>query len=95
MRLLLVSNGHGEDLSGARLALALQQAGAEVKAVPLVGDGGAYRQAKVPIAGRTRSFSSSIAPGPVAPVLTIRGVVIRTSRRRHAQPPALGSRAGG
>ena len=58
MRLLLVSNGHGEDLSGARLALALQQAGAEVKAVPLVGDGGAYRQAKVPIAGRTRSFST-------------------------------------
>ena len=58
MRLLLVSNGHGEDLSGARLALALQQAGAEVKAVPLVGDGGAYRQAQVPIAGRTRSFST-------------------------------------
>jgi len=29
MRLLLVSNGHGEDLSGALLAQALQQQGAE------------------------------------------------------------------
>ena len=58
MQLLLLSNGHGEDLSGARLGLALQQQGASVKAVPLVGDGGAYRQAELPVAGRTQSFST-------------------------------------
>ena len=58
MQLLLLSNGHGEDLSGARLGQALQQQGAEVRAVPLVGDGAPYRQAELPIAGRTQSFST-------------------------------------
>jgi uncharacterized protein (TIGR03492 family) len=58
MRLLLVSNGHGEDLSGAQLGAALQARGAEVLALPLVGDGGAYRQAGLAIAGRTRSYST-------------------------------------
>ena len=58
MQLLLLSNGHGEDLSGARLGQALQQQGAQVRAVPLVGDGAPYRQAKLPIAGRTQSFST-------------------------------------
>ena len=52
MQLLLLSNGHGEDLSGARLGQALQQQGAQVRAVPLVGDGAPYRQADLPIAGR-------------------------------------------
>ena len=58
MQLLLLSNGHGEDLSGARLGQALQQQGAQVRAVPLVGDGAPYRQADLPIAGRTQSFST-------------------------------------
>ena len=58
MQLLLLSNGHGEDLSGARLGKALQQQGASVRAVPLVGDGAPYRQAELPIAGRTQSFST-------------------------------------
>jgi uncharacterized protein (TIGR03492 family) len=58
MRLLLVSNGHGEDLSGAQLGAALQARGAEVLALPLVGDGGAYRQAGLAIAGPTRSYST-------------------------------------
>ena len=58
MRLLLLSNGHGEDLSGARLGQALQQQGAQVRAVPLVGDGAPYRQAELPIAGHTQSFST-------------------------------------
>jgi uncharacterized protein (TIGR03492 family) len=58
MQLLLLSNGHGEDLSGARLGQALQQQGASVRAVPLVGDGAPYRQAALPIAGRTQSFST-------------------------------------
>ena len=58
MQLLLLSNGHGEDLSGARLGQALQQHGASVQAVPLVGDGAPYKQAQLPVAGRTRSFST-------------------------------------
>ena len=58
MQLLLLSNGHGEDLSGARLGQALQQQGAEVRAVPLVGDGAPYRQAELKVAGRTQSFST-------------------------------------
>ena len=58
MQLLLLSNGHGEDLSGARLGKALQQQGASVQAVPLVGDGAPYKQAELAIAGRTQSFST-------------------------------------
>ena len=58
MQLLLLSNGHGEDLSGARLGKALQQQGASVRAVPLVGDGAPYKQAELAIAGRTQSFST-------------------------------------
>ena len=53
MQLLLLSNGHGEDLSGARLGQALQQQGASVQAVPLVGDGAPYKQAQLPVAGRS------------------------------------------
>lgn len=58
MRLLLVSNGHGEDLSGALLAQELQRRGAQVAAVPLVGEGEAYRGAAIPVLGHTRSYST-------------------------------------
>jgi uncharacterized protein (TIGR03492 family) len=58
MRLLLVSNGHGEDLSGALLGQALQRLGATVAAVPLVGDGDPYRRAEIPVLGHTRSYST-------------------------------------
>mgnify|MGYP001175959400 CR=1 FL=1 len=58
MRLLLVSNGHGEDLSGAWVGAALQRQGTEVLALPLVGDGSAYRNAGLSVAGRTRSYST-------------------------------------
>ena len=58
MQLLLLSNGHGEDLSGARLGQALQQQGAQVRAVPLVRDGAPYRQADLQDVGRTQSFST-------------------------------------
>jgi len=58
MRLLLVSNGHGEDLSGALLGQALRQHGATVAAVPLVGDGDPYRRAEIPVLGHTRSYST-------------------------------------
>ncbi len=57
-RLLLLSNGHGEDLSGALLGLALQQLGHQVDALPLVGNGHPYREAGLPLILRTREFST-------------------------------------
>ncbi len=57
-RVLLLSNGHGEDLSGGLIAQQLQSLGVEVAALPLVGHGSAYRQAGVPVLGITRSFST-------------------------------------
>ena len=55
---LLLSNGHGEDLSGSLLASALRRRGVAVEALPLVGHGEAYRRAAIPVLGRTRSFST-------------------------------------
>ena len=48
-RILLLSNGHGEDLSGALLAQELQQQGHTVQALPLVGLGISYQKAGVPL----------------------------------------------
>ncbi|KKZ15475.1 MAG: hypothetical protein TH68_00145 [Candidatus Synechococcus spongiarum 142] len=55
-RLLLVSNGHGEDLSSAHLGQALVRLGAHVVAFPLVGHGKAYKRLDIPMAVATRSF---------------------------------------
>ena len=55
---LLLSNGHGEDLSGAALGSQLRQRGVVVEALPLVGHGQAYRQAGIPVLGPTRDFST-------------------------------------
>ena len=55
---LLLSNGHGEDLSGSLLARTLQQQGIAVEALPLVGHGEPYRRAGIAVLGRTRSFST-------------------------------------
>jgi uncharacterized protein (TIGR03492 family) len=55
---LLLSNGHGEDLSGAALGSQLRQRGVAVEALPLVGHGQAYRQAGIPLLGPTRDFST-------------------------------------
>jgi len=55
---LLLSNGHGEDLSGAALGSQLRQRGVAVEALPLVGHGQAYRQADIPVLGPTRDFST-------------------------------------
>jgi uncharacterized protein (TIGR03492 family) len=57
-RILLLSNGHGEDLSGALIAQELQGHGCRVEALPLVGHGRAYRQAGIPTRGRTREYST-------------------------------------
>ncbi|MEB3362596.1 MAG: lipid-A-disaccharide synthase-related protein [Synechococcaceae cyanobacterium] len=57
-RLLLLSNGHGEDLSGSMLALALRQRGVQLEALPLVGHGQSYRRVGVPVIGPTREYST-------------------------------------
>ena len=57
-RVLLLSNGHGEDLSGALVGRVLLKEGVSVAARPLVGHGRAYRQAGVPVLGSTREFST-------------------------------------
>ena len=58
IRLLLLSNGHGEDLSGALLGKRLMAQGIGVSALPLVGNGQAYHQMGIPIEGPTREFST-------------------------------------
>jgi len=55
---LLLSNGHGEDLSGALVAAQLIQQGISVAALPLMGHGNPYRQLGVPVLGRARSCST-------------------------------------
>ena len=57
-RILLLSNGHGEDLSGALLGRALSEQGHDVQALPLVGKGNPYRTAGIPLLGRTREYST-------------------------------------
>ena len=57
-RLLLLSNGHGEDLSGSLLGQALQRCGHQVDALPLVGSGHPYRDAGIPVVVNTREFST-------------------------------------
>ena len=55
---LLLSNGHGEDLSGALVACQLIQMGIAVEALPLVGHGTSYRQLGIHVLGRTRNCST-------------------------------------
>jgi uncharacterized protein (TIGR03492 family) len=57
-RVLLLSNGHGEDLSGSLLGRALRGHGVAVAALPLVGHGLPYRREGIPVIGRTREFST-------------------------------------
>ncbi|MCT0212173.1 MULTISPECIES: lipid-A-disaccharide synthase-related protein [unclassified Synechococcus] len=57
-RVLLLSNGHGEDLSGSLIGARLQAGGVIVQALPLVGHGAAYRQAGIEVLGATREFST-------------------------------------
>ncbi len=55
---LLLSNGHGEDLRAASLGCALRDLGLAVEALPLVGQGQAFRQVGIPVIGSTRDFST-------------------------------------
>ena len=57
-RILLLSNGHGEDLSGSLLAKHLIGKGDLVEALPIVGDGENYKKVNVRIIGKTKKFST-------------------------------------
>ena len=57
-RILLLSNGHGEDLSGSLLAKQLEKRGYFVDALPIVGKGIHYEKEKIKIIGKTREFST-------------------------------------
>ena len=57
-RILLLSNGHGEDLSGSLLGSALRTLGHEVTALPLAGLGRPYSQAKIQLLGSSHEFST-------------------------------------
>jgi uncharacterized protein (TIGR03492 family) len=59
-RILFLSNGHGEDLNASLVVKALRQASPdlEIAAMPLVGDGDAYRKLAVPIIGPTQKMPS-------------------------------------
>ena len=57
-KILFLSNGHGEDLSGSLIGNAFKKLGHEVKALPLVGHGEAYLNAGLKVLGKTKSFST-------------------------------------
>jgi len=57
-RILVLSNGHGEDLSGSLLAKQLINSGYFVDALPIVGKGIHYEKEKIKIIGKTREFST-------------------------------------
>ena len=57
-RILLLSNGHGEDLSGALIGKALRELDHKVDAFPLVGRGYSYLAARIKTRGKTKEFST-------------------------------------
>jgi len=52
VEILCISNGHGEDLIGARICIELEKLGFSAIALPLVGVGHAYTKSNIPIADR-------------------------------------------
>lgn len=58
--ILFLSNGHGEDAINCQILKALRVSGADVdvSAMPIVGDGAAYRRSTVPIIGPTSQMPS-------------------------------------
>ena len=57
-KILFLSNGHGEDLSGSLIGNAFKKLGHEVNALPLVGIGESYLKAGIKVLGKTKSFST-------------------------------------
>ncbi len=60
LRLLVLSNGHGEDVIAARIIQELQQYphSPDICALPLVGEGHAYQKLDIPLIGSVRTMPS-------------------------------------
>jgi len=57
-KILILSNGHGEDLSGSLIAKQFVKIGYSVNALPIVGKGNHYETEKIKIMGKTKEFST-------------------------------------
>ncbi len=57
-KILILSNGHGEDLSGSLIAKQFVKSGYSVDALPIVGKGNHYEKEKIKIIGKTKEFST-------------------------------------
>ena len=57
-KILILSNGHGEDLSGSLIAKQFVKIGYSVSAMPIVGKGNPYKKEKIKIIGKTKEFST-------------------------------------
>jgi len=55
-KILILSNGHGEDLSGSLIAKQFVKNGYSVDALPIVGKGNHYKKEKIKIIGKTKEF---------------------------------------
>ena len=55
-KILILSNGHGEDLSGSLIAKQFLKSGYYVHALPIVGMGKHYEKEKIKIIGKTKEF---------------------------------------
>ena len=60
MKILVISNGHGEDVIAASIVEALTQLSnlSQVAALPLVGEGYAYQRLSIPIVGTVKTMPS-------------------------------------
>ncbi|MEM7712585.1 MAG: lipid-A-disaccharide synthase-related protein, partial [Cyanobacteria bacterium P01_A01_bin.68] len=60
LRLLVLSNGHGEDVIAVRILKELQQqtSAPEIFALPIVGEGRAYQRLNIPVIGSVRTMPS-------------------------------------
>lgn len=58
MRILCLSNGHGEDHIACRIALELRLQGYALEALPIVGQGHAYHKAAIPVIVPVRTLPS-------------------------------------
>ena len=60
LQLLVLSNGHGEDMIAVRIIQALQQLSSppDIFALPIVGEGRAYQKIDIPLIGKVRTMPS-------------------------------------
>ena len=96
-RLLLVSNGHGEDVIAATLARRLRVAGFELAAVPLVGRGRAYDAPGVEVLGPRDEHPSGgyLLSGPRALFGDLRAGWLGSTRARWRALRADAARSAG